>query len=122
MLLFRIAKPLAVTVVPNQYSPRQGTTHPALRTRKSSAEEATMKPRILAAFTTIALFAVLAVPVRLATQEQQRSQSNASHPRYAVTFLGTLGGTFSQPFGLNNKGEVNGIANLPGDLNHHAFL
>jgi probable HAF family extracellular repeat protein len=39
-----------------------------------------------------------------------------------VTFLGTLGGTFSQPFGMNNKGEVNGISTLPGDGSQHAFL
>src|SRR5207244_4223594 len=44
------------------------------------------------------------------------------HTRYTVTFLGTLGGTFSQPFGMNNKGEVDGISTLPGDNETHAFL
>jgi probable HAF family extracellular repeat protein len=31
-------------------------------------------------------------------------------------------GTFSRPFGLNNKGEVNGVATLLGDTAQHAFL
>jgi len=35
------------------------------------------------------------------------------HTRYKITFLGTLGVTFSQPFGINNKGEVDAIGNLP---------
>jgi len=44
------------------------------------------------------------------------------HTRYKITFLGTLGGTFSQPFGINNTGEVDAIGNLPGDQSHQAFL
>jgi probable HAF family extracellular repeat protein len=82
-----------------------------------------MKSRILLWFTTSSLLAALAIPAQLTAQEEQGSQSNEPHlQRYTVTFLGTLGGTFSQPFGMNNKGEVDGIANLPGDQNHHAFL
>jgi probable HAF family extracellular repeat protein len=72
-----------------------------------------MKSRTLMCFTAIPLFAALALSVRLAAQEQTQ---------YTVTFLGTLGGTFSQPFGMNNKGEVDGIATLPGDQSQHAFL
>jgi probable HAF family extracellular repeat protein len=41
--------------------------------------------------------------------------------RYGVTDLGTLGGTFSVAFGINNAGGVGGAAALPNG-NVHAFL
>src|SRR5579864_808459 len=41
--------------------------------------------------------------------------------RYTVTDLGTLGGTFSIAFGINNAGRVGGAAALPSG-NVHAFL
>jgi probable HAF family extracellular repeat protein len=72
-----------------------------------------MKSRTLTCITTITLFAALAVPVQLAAQKQIH---------YAVTDLGTLGGTFSQAFGVNNKGSVVGYATLNGDTALHAFL
>lgn len=36
--------------------------------------------------------------------------------------LGTLGGTYSQGFGLNNNGSVVGIASTANDTSFHAFL
>jgi len=36
--------------------------------------------------------------------------------------LGTLGGTFGFPNGINNHGEVVGQSNLVGDSNYHPFL
>jgi probable HAF family extracellular repeat protein len=39
-----------------------------------------------------------------------------------MTDLGTLGGTCAIPLGLNNRSQVVGIANLPGDSTSHAFL
>src|SRR2546426_7148868 len=72
-----------------------------------------MKSGTLKCLIATTLLAALATPVRLAAQQ---------HTRYSVTYLGTLGGTFSQPFGMNNKGEVDGISTLPGDNETHAFL
>ncbi len=43
-------------------------------------------------------------------------------PHYAVVDLGTLGGTFGLAFGINDKGQVDGVANLPGDNAQHAFV
>jgi len=36
--------------------------------------------------------------------------------------IGTLGGTFSQPNGMNNSGQVVGVSNTTGDQAGHAFL
>jgi probable HAF family extracellular repeat protein len=42
--------------------------------------------------------------------------------RYAVIDLGTLGGSFGLAFGINDRGQVDGFANLPGDTAQHAFV
>jgi probable HAF family extracellular repeat protein len=41
-------------------------------------------------------------------------------PRYKVTDLGTLGGTYSLAGGINNAGLVEGYSTLPGDTAEHA--
>jgi len=46
----------------------------------------------------------------------------AQPPRYAVVDLGTLGGTFGLAFGINDKGQAGGFANLSGDKAQHAFV
>jgi probable HAF family extracellular repeat protein len=46
----------------------------------------------------------------------------AAQVSYTVTDLGTLGGTFGLAHGVNNNGQVDGFANLPGDKAHHAFF
>jgi len=71
-----------------------------------------MKSRTLMCITAMALFAALAIPLQLAAQ----------HTRYTVTDLGTLGGTFSEGDGINNRGSVEGKSTLPGDTILHAFL
>ena len=43
-------------------------------------------------------------------------------PRYTVTDLGTLGGTFSSGEGISNRAWVDGFSTLPGDTTTHAFL
>jgi probable HAF family extracellular repeat protein len=72
-----------------------------------------MKSRTLTCIAAMALFAALATPIHLAAQKQMR---------YAVIDLGTLGGTFSQAFGINNNGSVVGFGTLTGDTALHAFL
>ena len=75
-----------------------------------------MKSTILMCITAMTLFAALAVPVRLAAQEEKQDL-----PRYTVTDLGTLGGTSSLAGGLSNSGWVEGQSTLS-DGNEHAVL
>ena len=44
------------------------------------------------------------------------------NPAYTITDLGTLGGTFSAGYGVNNSGEVTGEARIAGNGANHAFL
>jgi|HubBroStandDraft_1064217.scaffolds.fasta_scaffold112893_1 probable HAF family extracellular repeat protein len=67
----------------------------------------------------VGLLALLATPSQSIAQEQQ----NADHAtRYAVTDLGTLGGTSSVGLGINAAGRVAGSANLTTGGPQHAFL
>ena len=78
-----------------------------------------MKSRTLTCITAMTLFAALAIPVRLRLAAQEQKPGPAS---YTVIDLGTLGGTFSRAFSVNNKAWVAGIATLPNDTTTHAFL
>jgi probable HAF family extracellular repeat protein len=49
-------------------------------------------------------------------------QSIAQDTRYVLKDLGTLGGTFSFGFAINNKGSVTGFSTTPDDSAMHAFL
>jgi probable HAF family extracellular repeat protein len=64
-----------------------------------------------------ALFAVLTMPAQIAQQEHKREHFS----QYRVKDLGTLGGTFSQALGINNRGHVTGGATVDNG-NLHAFL
>jgi probable HAF family extracellular repeat protein len=75
----------------------------------------------LTCITAITLFAALTTSLQLTAQGQPEQQQK-EHLRYTVTDLGTLGGTFSQASGINNKGSVVGFATLAGDTAVHAFL
>ena len=76
-----------------------------------------MQSRTLMCVFAITLFTALALPVPLAAQEQKKEP-----PRYTITDLGTLGGTFSDVGGVNNQGAISGFSTLPGDTVTHAFL
>jgi probable HAF family extracellular repeat protein len=76
-----------------------------------------MKSKTLTYITAMTLFAALAIPVRLAAQEQKKGP-----PRYTITDLGTLGGTFSAASGVNNEGAVLGASSLPGDTVVRVFI
>ena len=67
--------------------------------------------------TVLVLTIAFAISSGLAAQEQ-----NQQPPRYTVTDLGTLGGTFGAANAVNNGGSVVGFATLPGDTEGHAFL
>jgi hypothetical protein len=63
--------------------------------------------------TVVCLFALLAIPVRLAAQAQNEAKS--THHRYKFVDIGTLGGPSSSSFfgdaqSLNNRGTVIGQA------------
>jgi len=70
-----------------------------------------MKSTLLISISAVSLLAALAMPVRLAGQEQPATQEQKPQPaRYSVTDLGTLGGAYSYAYGLNNAGVVAGGA------------
>lgn len=72
-----------------------------------------MKLKTLTSLTAAALFAALALPVRLASQAQQQSEKK-EHIRYKLIDLGTLGGPNSGNNGeslvMNSEGGVAGFA------------
>jgi probable HAF family extracellular repeat protein len=79
-----------------------------------------MKSRLLFTASLLTFLALLAMPVGLAAQEPKPKPA-----RYAVTDLGTLGGTYSYAYGLNNAGVVAGGAatqSQTGGLFQTAFL
>jgi len=50
------------------------------------------------------------------------AQANPPAVTISVTDLGTLGGSASSGFGVNNKGQVVGTSRMPGDKKLHGFL
>jgi probable HAF family extracellular repeat protein len=54
------------------------------------------------------LAAALTVPVPLAAQKQQQPRAVGHFPRYTVEDLGTLGGSYSFSYNLNDAGVVSG--------------
>jgi len=77
-----------------------------------------MRFTTLSWITATALCAVLAMPVQSIAQQKPEADPL---PHYIVTDLGTLGGTFSIAFGINNGGRVIGGATVLGG-NEHPFL
>ncbi|MGA2372005.1 MAG: hypothetical protein ABSG11_15170, partial [Candidatus Korobacteraceae bacterium] len=79
-----------------------------------------MKSRMLAWIVVISVFTLPAMPVRVLAQERQQQAQHLSH--YIVTDLGTLGGTFSVAFGINDRGQIDGFSTIPGDMATHGFV
>jgi probable HAF family extracellular repeat protein len=79
-----------------------------------------MNSTVLTRIAGTALLAVLAIPAQIIVQEE-REHKREHFSQYRVKDLVTLGGTFSQAFGINNRGHVGGGASLPNG-NLHAFL
>ena len=73
-----------------------------------------MNSRFLMCFAALTLFAAT---VSLAAQGQRKK-----HVQYTVTDLGTLGGSFSEPHGINKRDWIVGASTTEGDLELHAFL
>jgi probable HAF family extracellular repeat protein len=79
-----------------------------------------MKSRITNYIVVMTILAALAAPMRLIAQDNPAYDKR--QPRYSVTVLGTLGGTFSTAQGINNSGWLTGDANLAGDQTEHATV
>ena len=54
-------------------------------------------------------------------QAQSSSNNNLTPPHYLVVDLGTLGGSFSLAYSINDKGQISGTSTLTGDTAQHAF-
>ena len=72
-----------------------------------------MKLRKLTSATVITLLASLVLPMQCLAQG-----NNHKLPRYTVTDLGTLGGTFSLAGGISNSSWVSGQSTLPDGYQH----
>jgi probable HAF family extracellular repeat protein len=68
----------------------------------------------------LAILLTLVIP--LVPAQAQQPPHKKKPPFYAVTDLGTLGGTFSRAFSINNRGWIAGQANLADDAADHASL
>src|SRR5271166_6643387 len=65
--------------------------------------------------------AFLAAP--MVAQQDASVQANIPAPaHYVVIDLGTLGGSFSLAYGINDNGQIDGFSTLPGDNVVHSFL
>jgi probable HAF family extracellular repeat protein len=72
--------------------------------------------------TSFALALALVAGPFWAEEHPAMQQHPASPSHYAVIDLGTLGGSFGLAYGINDKGQVDGFSNLPGDTAQHAFV
>lgn len=80
-----------------------------------------MKPRTLISVVAIAALTALTPSRGLAAQQEWESKA-AKLPHYKLTVLPTLGGTFGEAIGVNNKGSVAGFSTPPGDMVVYPFI
>ena len=65
--------------------------------------------------------AFLAAP--MVAQQDASVQANIPAPaHYTIIDLGTLGGSFSLAYGINDNGQIDGFSTLPGDTVQHSFV
>ncbi len=57
----------------------------------------------------------------MAAQEAVSVQGSAP-ARYTIIDLGTLGGSFSLAYAINDNGQIDGFSTLPGDTVQHSFV
>src|SRR5262244_1097699 len=70
----------------------------------------------------LSIITLLSISNFPASAQDQVTKQSGPLVRYTLTDLGTLGGTFSQAFGVNDKGWVVGFSTTEGDVGLHAFL
>src|SRR5215471_3296895 len=70
---------------------------------------------------TVSIAAVLYVFLLPLTKLVAQPAQHMVHTHYSVIDLGTLGGTFSQPGGINEKGDIEGFSLLEGDSQTRAY-
>jgi probable HAF family extracellular repeat protein len=78
-----------------------------------------MKTKTLTSIATMTLSAATLAPACAVAQDQQ---AGGRPVLYAVTDLGTLGGTVISPFTLNDRGWAVGASTVTGDRSGHGFL
>lgn len=86
---------------------------PSIHAQRSRAIGGFAQSRVLTWFTAMTVFIALAIPIRLAAQEQQEQKA----PRYTLIDLGTFGGPNAFQVGtgrsVNSQGAAIGGADLP---------
>lgn len=65
--------------------------------------------------------ALFAVPVWAQQNSTMQGQTPAP-AQYTILDLGTLGGSFSLAYAINDRGQIDGFSTLPGDGLTHSFL
>jgi len=65
---------------------------------------------------------MIAVALLVSALVSSSTATGAAPPRYQLTDLGTLGGSQSVGYGLNNLGQVTGQSYIAGNSHAHAFL
>ena len=80
-----------------------------------------MKSRLLFSMLVTGLFAAVAMPLRLAAQEQSATQERRAEVRYVVKDLGPVGAPPGAPYFITNNRLVSGAAANP-DGTMHAVL
>ncbi|MCL4523785.1 MAG: HYR domain-containing protein [Acidobacteria bacterium] len=91
----------------------------ARRTRKNRtgiSAPGLWKTLVRAALLAMVLFGCLTLP------QDSTAQSGTPARRYRIIDLGTLGGTYSKAFGVNNKGQVVGESLTAANMDVHAFV